>query len=125
MKENTRRPLTGKLFYLLFGPIVWAFHLAMIYAAHAMLCVRSDLLDGARANSIASLIVAATAVALALLVLAMFTEIPRRHNADKSGPAAATSFDQSVMASLALLSAIGVTWAGATALIVDSCLQLR
>ncbi|MGY3622524.1 hypothetical protein [Bradyrhizobium sp. USDA 10063] len=104
--------------FLLVGPAVWALHLTAIYGAHALLCAR-----GIAADTATAVIMIATGVALIVLMSgagAAWLKL-RRGGAET----AASSFQASVMSLLAVLSAIGIAWAGATALFVTPCVALR
>lgn len=123
-ERTAREPLAGALFYMLLGPIVWAVHLTVVYAGHAVLCVKG-VMQGALASRIIPFGVAlATIVALAALLIAVLAanSRPGRSSVPASAPAL---FQDKVMMTLALLSAFGVVWAGASALIVEPCLTLR
>ncbi|HEY8262084.1 MAG TPA: hypothetical protein VIG55_12800 [Methylosinus sp.] len=110
------RPLASELFSLLSGPVVWALHFTLAYAFHATLCARSASLDDEKtvADLAAPIILAITVGALLLLGLFACKAV-----AGRGEPAGA--FDRRVAAALILLSAIGVTWAGASALIIEPC----
>jgi hypothetical protein len=121
--ERRRGALTRTTLYLLFGPIVWAVHFAMLYGMHTILCARPSarVMPGA---GVATIVLAATVAALALLLAATVTGY-RRRNAAHADSRAATRFCHDVMVLLTLLSACGVVWAGATALLVAPCVGLR
>ena len=121
--DRLRGPST--LLYLSLGPIVWAVHFAIVYGAHTLLCaVGGSGGFGARAATL--VVIIATVVALILLSLPMLAPtMMRRRRPGSTEPASLSSFAQGVMALLALLSALGVAWAGAAALIVAPCISLR
>ena len=118
-RERARASLTRTTFYLLFGPIVWAIHLTVLYGAHTLVCVH-----GAAGDTVAAIALAATVAAVALLLAAAFAFYRRRDSAH-TGASAVTCFCRDVAMLLALVSAFGVAWAGATALIVAPCVALR
>ena len=119
---DRHRALAGTSFYMLLGPIVWAIHLTVIYISHAVLCARGIV--GSGVISISSLVFVATGAALAVLIAAIAVANGRRRAVSPSS-ATASAFQHSVMGLLAVVSATGVGWAGATALIVPPCLALR
>lgn len=124
-RNKAVRPLAGILLYALTGPIVWAAHLAIIYSAHVVSCA----LGGA--PGLASLIVIVTTIiALITLFLAVSRARAWRRELMKRSPAdgehaSAVSFIDGAMALLVLLSAVGVAWAGAMALMLEPCQPLR
>jgi hypothetical protein len=118
---------TARLVALCSGPIVWAAHLAIVYGAHTLLCARGYagqmLLGVPLAPAIVVVATVAALLSLAGVMLApRLKSAPPRRRADRDPP---NSFEVRVMRLLALLSAIGVAWAGATAFIIAPCLALR
>jgi hypothetical protein len=76
--------------------------------------------------SAASLVVmVASIVALGCLVAGIMPSITQRAPRTAGEPNLTSAFIQAVMALLTLLSAIGVVWGGATALIIAPCVALR
>lgn len=109
------------LIYIAFGPLIWALHLTAVYGAHALLCAR-----GIAPAVALAVVLGVTAVALVLLASAI--AVPRsarwivRIGAEDGGDG---GFHDRLMRLLAALSAFGVAWAGAAAVIVPACAQLR
>lgn len=133
MAADTHEPRQGgpasavrMLAYMLFGPIVWALHLTAVYGSHALLCARGATQAVLGLSLPAFAVLAATAAALALLVVAIFAPGALRRIAripDSDGRE--RGFQDRLAALLAVLSAFGVIWAGATALLLPACLLLR
>lgn len=121
-KDEGRRPAgwAGAL-YMLFGPIVWAGHLAIVYAGHAVPCAKGVASAG---RLIPYGIELATIMALAALLVAILGAAFRLNRSGDSARSS-TMFQDKVMIALALLSAIGIAWAGTSALIVEPCRTLR
>ena len=63
------------LFAVLFGPLVWAAHLAVLYGAHASVCAAASNVGGLL-DLIIPVLALATAIALALVSLPL--AFPRR-----------------------------------------------
>ncbi|HEX2139336.1 MAG TPA: hypothetical protein VHG33_06460 [Woeseiaceae bacterium] len=125
---NDRGPVTGALLYLLAGPLVWAGHLFLVYATQAALC--AFRITGAFAVEpllIPVSIAVLTVLAAAALVLALWRPKAIAHlvRAGRFLDGENGEFMISVMQLLAGLSLAGVIWAGATALLLDPCPQLR
>lgn len=102
--------LTRALFRALFGPIVWAAHFSLLYALHTSLCVLGA--GGA---------MQAVGVALTIAALAAFGLffVWLRNPASTE----AERFLDRLSFLLIILSAVGVTWAGAAAAFIAPCLQ--
>jgi hypothetical protein len=112
--ERHQAPLARTICYVLFGPIVWAMHFTVLYGTHTIVCARATTGDAATITALA-----ATVAALALM-LAGALAASRRPDASHDVSAVAR-FCHDVMLLLTLLSACGVAWAGATALLVAPC----
>jgi hypothetical protein len=109
-------------FHLLFGPLVWAVHLTIVYATHTIACARGSVLRAAFGVDLTQAAVAAvTVAALALLTAAVVRQRRRCAAAPSTESEPLASFTNSVMMMLVALSAVGIAWAGLTALIVPSC----
>lgn len=121
-------PVTGALLYLLAGPLVWAGHLFFVYAPQSALCA-FRITGAATVEPLLILvyIAAATALAATVLVLALWRPrvTARLFRAGRFLDGENGRFMISVMQLLAVLSLAGVLWAGATALLLDPCPQLR
>jgi hypothetical protein len=126
-RSDTRRSTAGTIVYLLAGPIVWAAHLTILYFVQSMLCAH-----GLAGRSVAGVglvpvvIVSATAVGLAILLAAILAPAAASRLAHASGWSMPDRvFHRRVMVALAVLSALGIAWAGFTAFVVPACPQLR
>jgi len=109
---------TGAIVAMLIGPIVWALHFLAIYGGHAMLCARAAAIDPS------AVVAVATVIAIAILVAALrFRGAAARLL--RAAPAAPRSFQGRAMTLLALLSMLGIAWAGATVAALPACLILR
>lgn len=110
---------------MLAGPIIWGLAFLLVYGAHTLICVvdRSE-----EARQTASLFVALVA-GVAFGALAVAAHVARRwrrraieRDGDMSEPADFLIFTMIVLSSL---SAIGVLWSGAGALVIEPCKVLR
>jgi hypothetical protein len=95
---------------------IWGLHFAAVYAVQPVFCeviggVRAG--DGAQAAVIAVTVVAL--LALLLLILKPHAAL-RMHETDRSRP-----FLTGIMRLLALLSFVGVLWAGSAAFFLPAC----
>jgi hypothetical protein len=117
-----KRSALGVAFALLYGPIVWALHLAFVYGLHGIVCERqgtpAPLVD---VEVVPDLIVAATIVALGLLALPFFVPAVWANTRDKHPDSSESQFYGTSTALLSLLSAAGVIWAGFGTLIFEVC----
>lgn len=129
MKDgNDPASFAAALLYLLFGPLIWAAHMFLVYALQSALCAfRITGLTNVSPLLIQAVVGVVTALAAAALVLALArTQNSARwfRAADflegKNGP-----FMIGVMRLLAVLSLTGVLWAGAAVLLLQPCAQLR
>lgn len=114
--------LAGAVFYMLLGPIVWAAHLAVVYAGHAAPCAKGITRETRALIPIG--VELATFLALAALLVGVLTA-SFRLNRSGDRARASTPFQDKVMITLSLLSAFGVFFAGTSALIIEPCLPLR
>jgi hypothetical protein len=112
--DRRQTPLARTMLTMLFGPIVWAMHFTVLYGTHTIVCARATTGDAATITALV-----ATVAALALLLAEVFAAYRRRDAAHDAS--AVTRFCRDVMLLLTLLSACGVAWAGATALLVAPC----
>jgi hypothetical protein len=104
--------------FVLFGPIVWAIHFTILYGAHTIACARLAAGDAATL-----IVLGATAGALAPLLGAASIACRRRNTMPADAVTPRFCYDIALV--LTLLSAAGVAWAGATALIMAPCVALR
>lgn len=124
---NDASPLAGGIFYLLVGPIIWAAHLLLVYGPQSALCaLRADGVITIAPLAVTALVGVLTVMSMAALALVLWR--PRQVARLLHFETAAESdrhFAISVMRLLTALSFAGVTWAGAVALFLDPCAQLR
>jgi hypothetical protein len=123
-RNGAPQPLAGALFYVLLGPIVWAFHLTLVYGGHTILCAPGASSDRALASGVVSLVIIATVAALAILIGAIVAAVFGQYRRNHRGSASMLFRDRAMIA-LALLSGVGVAWVGASALMVEPCQMLR
>jgi hypothetical protein len=117
--------VTGTLVYLLFGPLLWAAHLTIIYGASTLICAMGEG-DPAAARDVGVVILVATAVALAVISFTAAYPRPARTLLKvRSNSASTAAFLDRAMQTLAVLSFIGIAWAGATVVMITPCGQLR
>jgi len=110
----------GTIITVLFGPLVWITHLAILYGTHASFCAAAERAD----QSLGPLIpVFALATALALLLVSLPLAFPRRFSAfifaERSENE--TRFMLSLMRWLAGLSVVAVVANGLAVLLVPPC----
>lgn len=110
----TEISLTRATFRALFGPIVWAAHFTLLYAIHTALCVY---------GAGAAMGLASAALTIGALVALWLYFLRRRDHATTA--AAPDRFLDRLSMLLILLSAGGVTWAGAASALIEPCAQLR
>lgn len=121
-------PVAAAIFYLLAGPLVWAGHLMLVYAPQSALCAfRITGAAIAGPGTISVIVLAMTALSAVALVLALWlpTSTARLFHAARFLEGENGPFMISVMRLLTALSLAGVLWAGATALLLEPCPQLR
>jgi hypothetical protein len=111
-----RRPSTvGTLVYLLFGLIVWAAHFTIVYGAHASMCA-----NGFSNDSIVAVILVATGLAIALLVVSLFSRASLSALALRGRVRDEVTYWK--ISRLVILVSIGaVAWSGVTISIVTAC----
>ena len=112
--ERRPAPLARTMLAILFGPIVWAMHFIALYGTHTIVCARATTGQAATITALA-----ATVAALALLLAGALAAY--RQGGATPATNAVARFCRDVMLLLTLLSACGVAWAGATALLVAPC----
>lgn len=114
------RSTAATVVFILFGPIVWALHLLVIYGSQSVLCARGGT------ASISTIIGVATLVSIAALcTAAMAPGALAGALRVGPGPGSQQAFINGVAVTLAILSLFGVVWAAATIFILPSCLSLR
>jgi hypothetical protein len=125
---NDPGSVAGPILYLLCGPLIWAAHLLLVYVPQSGLCAfRITGVAAVDSQLISILIGVATASSAITLAVALRwpTSMARLFRATNFLEGENGSFMQSVMRLLAALSLAGVLWAGATALLLPPCPQLR
>jgi hypothetical protein len=110
----------GIVFAVLFGPLVWAAHLAVLYGAHASVCAAASTVGGAP-GPILPVLALATAIALALVSLPL--AFPKGFAGFLSVRASEDEnrFLLSLMRWLAGLSVVAVAANGIALLVVPPC----
>lgn len=125
--SRQQRSTAGTVLYMLLGPVLWAAHFTIAYAAHWSLCATG--LADIRIIGIGIVPMIITLATLAMLaVLAWASLRPRRaarifRAGGWENPA--QSFHASVMRLLALLSAFGIIAAALSPLMLPVCTGLR
>lgn len=120
-------PIAGAILYILAGPIIWSAHLFLTYGPQSGLCAfRITGVAAVDPMLVAGLVGIVTLLSVAALVFILlrpkWTARLFRMSAHLDDDA---SFIPTVMRLLAALSLAGVLWAGATALLLSPCAQLR
>ncbi len=119
-----RANITGTILFILFGPIVWAAHLALSYAAHAALCAAGDRLP-LGPTALPWVLGAATITAALLIAVAMLAPNLVRIPIGAVREGENATFATAAMRTLGLLSLTGVGYFGLAMLLVPLCLPLR
>jgi hypothetical protein len=110
----------GTLVYILFGLIVWAAQLTLVYLGHTLACRLGWPLQAA------DVLVLGGSIALAAIVIAFLAApapVARRLGLPP-GMEDRRVYDRFARA-IALLAAVAILWTGATALLVAACTQGR
>jgi hypothetical protein len=106
------------VFSVLFGPLVWAAHLALLYGVHTSVCVAAPNVGGSE-DPIVPALGLATAIALALVSLPL--AFPRSFAGLFSARMPESGFLLSLMRWLAALSVVALVANGIALLIVPPC----
>lgn len=118
-----RHSVIGTLAYVLFGPLVWAIHIVVIYGGQSMLCAAAGILDPSAA--VRSLVALASVLALTIVAAAT---LGADRAASMMGAASSMpplqQFQRRVMRLLAVLSLFGIG-ASAVAAAMPVCAALR
>jgi hypothetical protein len=118
------RPAADTLFALLAGPIAWAAHLAFVYFVQSMLCAH-----GLAAAAVAGIPIVPAAVGMATAVFLLVAAGAALFEGDRSredeGAGSDRGFLRRTRLWLALLSALGIAWAGVSAFALPACATLR
>ena len=127
MGITSNRQGIGTLVFILFGPIVWAVHLTLIYSSQSSLCAFNLAEDRAWGNNaIVYIILIATAV---FIVVAGFSAVRASFVyaliTRTDPPPEQIGFIITVMRILAGLSIVAMLYAGLGAVILPACGQLR
>ncbi|MCT7373986.1 hypothetical protein [Chelativorans salis] len=111
---------TGTIFYLLFGPLLWAGQLTVAYGGHTLACVRGSSPELADA-----IVIVVTALALvALTGFLIWQDRCARALGQPALPARDRATD-SMARLLVVLSLPAVLWGGATVGLVAACVAGR
>lgn len=120
-----RASTTGAIFFILFGPIVWAGHLLVVYGGHAVLCA-TGVASNWSLPIVPLLLWGTTGAALILLTVGLlWAPRLRRLLGVASGIEDQNGWLEHLMRLLATLSLFGVVYAGVAVLVVPQCAQLR
>ncbi|WP_338721248.1 hypothetical protein [Devosia sp. XK-2] len=120
--RTSSRQMIGTLVFLIFGPVLWAANLTVIYGAQSSLCAFGALPPAA----IALLIGAATLALVAAAILALIWPAGLFHRlTGVSAPAEQWPFLSGVMRLLAGLSVLAMIYFGAAILVMPTCAPLR
>ena len=125
---NDPGPIAGAILFLLVGPIIWSAHLLAAYGPQSALCaLRVTGESAAQPWLVSATVGAVTVLSLVFLLLTLWRPVATARLFRAAGflEGDQKSFLLFVMRLLATLSLAGVVWAGATALILDPCAQLR
>jgi hypothetical protein len=118
---------TATIVYMLLGPILWALHFTFVYGAHTLRCTAAVVGTPVPVGggALAAAIVAVTVAVVALLVGTVLRPeaAARALGVDRAGDRA--RFAARTMVVLAVLSALGIAWAGAAPLLLESCAAVR
>lgn len=117
----------GTSLLLLAGPIIWGLHFGTVYFAQSMLCAHglSDVRI-AGVGIVPLIVFVATLIALAGLGAAvLLSSTTQPGQSDSWWSPADDRFRRRVTLVLALLSAFGILWAGATIAVVPACPPIR
>ncbi|SCY09732.1 hypothetical protein SAMN05216420_102287 [Nitrosospira sp. Nl5] len=127
MGTNSNRQGMGTLVFILFGPIVWAVHLTLIYGSQSSLCAFNPGEDRAGGDGLViSIILAATAVCIAIVGFsAVRAGSVHALIARVAPPAEQVGFILATMRVLAGLSILAMFYGGLGAVILPGCDQLR
>jgi hypothetical protein len=126
MNDEQTQSAPGTIVYVLLGPIVWAIHFGAIYFFQSLMCAREIAFDTVGNLDGQLMIVAATVAALA--IVAAFVLAPERVAVAVKAASAGSdqrAFQTRLMRLLALLSAVGIAFAGWAAILIPSCPALR
>lgn len=108
----------GIVVAVLFGPLVWAAHFAVLYGSHASICAAAGR-TGASPDLLVPVLALATAIALAAASLPL--AFPKRFGALLIGETSQDRFVLSLMRWLAGLAVAAVIANGIAVLIVPPC----
>jgi hypothetical protein len=127
MKMRRFQSTPATIIYLLLGPIVWALHFTTVYFSQSLICAREfAIAPRASIYSIEAIVVAATLIALTVLVLIAFAQTRLAHMfGEHRAHEGERRFQRRLMMALVLLSAISITYVGTTVLFAHACATLR
>jgi hypothetical protein len=119
-RKRVERSVVRVAFNLTLGPLIWAAHLAVVYAVHSFGCARDLFGVGLFGLEQPQLIIAGATV---FAILGIGAGLPIRVSAQPVEQE--QSFERGVAIGLAGLSIFGVLAAGAAAVIIPACAALR
>jgi hypothetical protein len=127
MGTPSNRQGIGTLIFILFGPIVWAVHLTLIYGGQSSLCAFHVGEDKSGGNTI---VVAIILITTAVLIAAVGFSAVRANFVHTLIARAAPCAEQigfivTIMRILAGLSILAMLYAGIGAVLLPACDQLR
>ncbi len=120
LTPNPKPSTVGTLVYILFGPILWALQLAVIYGGHTLACSQGGTPATGEWLVYAASIVPGVVVLAFLVVQSPFARMMGLTRAMEDRKA----YDRIAWVT-ALLSEFGIVWSGVTALVVTACTQGR
>jgi hypothetical protein len=110
----------GIVFAVLFGPLVWAAHLVVLYGVHASVCAAASKVGG-QPDSLLPVLAVATLIALALVSLPLVFAKRFAGFVSARAPEDESRFLLMLMRWLAALSAVAVVASGIALLTVPPC----
>lgn len=119
------RPAVRTLIYVLFGPIVWAVHLTIIYGLQSVACALTTTSRGGTSMDAVQLAIVSATIAAVLALGAGWRWLANPGGAMSEGTEDRNHFLEGVMQFLVGLSVLGVLGAGAAAMMLPSCPALR
>lgn len=127
LRPTEHRSTMQTIAYLLFGPIVWAAHLTLIYGAQSVACavLAPSLRPAFGALDAVQLTIVVATIAALLIVAVGWYALTNPGGAMSEGKDEGTPFIEDTMRLLVVLSAFGISAAGSAALVLPTCDALR
>lgn len=121
IKSGQDHSTGSTLFFITFGPLVWAGQLTLLYGGHTLICFYGG------AALLADLLVIGISMPLALMLLVFIARPDRSARAlqMRNLPPTRGRPIGSIARLLAVLSLVAVLWTGSTAWLVSACTQGR